>query len=356
MLGNAKKELAILEIDERSTKKVFPYLTPTYLVCTNLSQDSFMRHAHTDFISNILNQSIPKDTIMIENADDIICSHIAEDNQKIYFGIGRLETDKEYFENITRDGRICPKCLSKLKYEYVRYHHVGKAHCPNCDYGTPTPNYLVTNLDLENRKMTLIENEKEEVYHLINDNIINIYNILAVIIVLKQLKLTSEQINHSLEKLKIVETRYSKEEYQNYEIITQLTKGMNPVACSMAFDYTRKQPGNKAVIVVLDDFHEEAKGMENTAWQYSTDYEFLNDPSIKQIIVAGPRYADTYVRLLIAGVPAEKMVHEKDFIQAVSKLNLEEIQKIFILHDLYCLEETKQVKEKVKEMISEKGS
>ena len=347
--GKAKKDLAVLEIDERSANKVYPYLTPTYLVCTNLFRDSLMRNAHTEFIADILNQYIPKETIMIENADDIICSHIAEENQKIYFGIDRLPTDTEDFENITRDIRVCPKCLTKLEYDYVRYHHIGRAHCPNCGYSTPEPDYRVTKLDFENRQMTVSAKGTEEVYDLVNDNIINIYNMLASMIVLKQLGLTHEQINSSFAKLKIVETRYSEEVYQGYPIITQLAKGMNPIACSIAFDYTRKQPGNKAVIVILDDLHEEAKGSEDTAWQYDTDYEFLNDESIKQIIVAGPRYLDSYVRMLMADIPPEKIVYKKDLIEATSELKLDGIDKVFILHDLYSIEETQQIKQKVKE-------
>ena len=351
--GKAKKDLAVLEIDERSANKVYPYLTPTYLVCTNLFRDSLMRNAHTEFIADILNQYIPKETIMIENADDIICSHIAEENQKIYFGIDRLPTDTEDFENITRDIRVCPKCLTKLEYDYVRYHHIGRAHCPNCGYSTPEPDYRVTKLDFENRQMTVSAKGTEEVYDLVNDNIINIYNMLASMIVLKQLGLTHEQINSSFAKLKIVETRYSEEVYQGYPIITQLAKGMNPIACSIAFDYTRKQPGNKAVIVILDDLHEEAKGSEDTAWQYDTDYEFLNDESIKQIIVAGPRYLDSYVRMLMADIPPEKIVYKKDLIEATSELKLDGIDKVFILHDLYSIEETQQIKQKVKELIDQ---
>ena len=351
--GKAKKDLAVLEIDERSANKVYPYLTPTYLVCTNLFRDSLMRNAHTEFIADILNQYIPKETIMIENADDIICSHIAEENQKIYFGIDRLPTDTEDFENITRDIRVCPKCLTKLEYDYVRYHHIGRAHCPNCGYSTPEPDYRVTKLDFENRQMTVSAKGTEEVYDLVNDNIINIYNMLASMIVLKQLGLTHEQINSSFAKLKIVETRYSEEVYQGYPIITQLAKGMNPIACSIAFDYTRKQPGNKAVIVILDDLHEEAKGSEDTAWQYDTDYEFLNDESIKQIIVAGPRYLDSYVRMLMADIPPEKILYKKDLIEATSELKLDGIDKVFILHDLYSIEETQQIKQKVKELIDQ---
>ncbi len=354
-LGKSKKDLAVLEIDERSANKIFPYITPTYLICTNLFRDSLMRNAHTEFISDILNKYIPKETIMIENADDIICSHIAENNKKIYFSIDKLETDTQNCENITRDIRVCPKCLSKLKYEYVRYHHIGKAYCPNCDYKCPeNPDYRITNIDLKNMQIKVKSKNEEETYDIVNDNIINIYNMLAVITVLKQLKLTAKQINDSFAKIKIVETRYSEENYKNYKIVTQLAKGMNPIACSIAFNYTRKEPGNKAVIMILDDLHEEANGSENTAWHYDADYEFLNDESIKQIIVAGPRYMDSYIRLLMADINPEKMVHEKDLLQATSKLKLDGIEKIFILHDLYSIEETKQIKQKVKELINEK--
>ena len=353
-LGKAKKDLAVLEIDERSANKIYPYITPTYLVCTNLFRDSLMRNAHTEFISDILNKYIPKETIMIENADDLICSHIAEQNKKIYFSIAKLPTDLDHCENITRDIRVCPKCNNKIEYEYVRYHHIGKAHCTKCDYKTPDADYVLTNLDLGNKKMTVKSGEKEETYDLISDNIINIYNMLAVTIVLKQLGLTHDQINSSFKGLKIVETRYSKEEYKNYEIVTQLAKGMNPIACSLAFRYTKQQPGNKVVIIILDDLHEEAKGSEDTAWQYDTDYEFLNDESIKQVIIAGPRYMDSYIRCLIANIKPEVLVHKKDLIEATSELKLDGIDKIFILHDLYSIEETKQIKQKVKEIIDKK--
>ena len=34
--GKTDKRLAVLEIDERSANKVYPYLTPNYLICTNI--------------------------------------------------------------------------------------------------------------------------------------------------------------------------------------------------------------------------------------------------------------------------------------------------------------------------------
>lgn len=354
LLGKQKKDLAVFEIDERSAVKIYPYITPTYLVCTNLFRDSLKRNAHTEFISNILTNNIPKETKLILNGDDLIVSGLAPENERVYFGIDRLETDLEKCENIVRDITVCPKCDTKLEYDFVRYNHVGRAHCPKCDFASPKINYEVTNIDFEKMKMWVKDEQKEESYDIINNNIINIYNMLATITVLKEIGLTRNQINPILKKQKIVDTRYSKEKVKNIEIITQLSKGMNPIACSRAFDYVRKEEGNKAVFVLLDDLHEAANSSENIAWHYDTDYEFLNSESIKQILTAGARYLDTYVRLQMADIPKEKIVYGRDEISLVDKLNLEGIDKVFILHDLYSIDLKNQIKKKVEEKILEK--
>lgn len=351
--GNQKKDLAVFEIDERSSIRVYPYVKPTYLICTNLFRDSLMRNAHTEFISNMLTTNIPKETKLILNGDDLIVSNLAPQNERIYFGIDRIKTDTDTCENIARDIIVCPKCDSKLEYDFVRYNHIGRAHCTKCDFKSPKIDYEITNINLENKTMLIKHNEIEEEYDLINNNIINIYNMLATITLLKELGLKREQINPVLKKQKIVDTRYSKEKVGNIEIITQLAKGMNPIACSRAFDYVRKESGNKAVFVLLDDLHDAANGSENIAWHYDTDYEFLKDDSIKQILTAGARYLDTKVRLEMADINMEKVVCKRDEIYLVDELKLEGIDKIFILHDLYSIDLKNEIKDKVKRKIEE---
>ena len=345
--GKAKVNIAVFEIDERSSIKIYPYVKPTYLICTNLFRDSLMRNAHTEFISNMLSTSIPKETKLILNGDDLIVSNLAPENQRVYFGIDRLPTDTDRCENIARDIIVCPRCNSKLEYDFVRYNHIGRAHCSKCDFKSPNIDYEVTKLDLENNKMVIKHNEQLEEYELINNNIINVYNMLATITVLKEIGLNRKQINSILKKQKIVDTRYSKQEVNGIEVITQLSKGMNPIACSRAFDYVRKENGNKAVFVLLDDLHEAASGSENIAWHYDTDYEFLNDDSIKQILTAGARYLDTKVRLQMANIDMNKVVCQRDELSLVEKLDLENIDKVFILHDLYSIELKNEIKDRV---------
>lgn len=353
LLGKQKKDLAVFEIDERSSIRIYPYVKPTYLICTNLFRDSLMRNAHTEFISNMLTENIPKETKLILNGDDLIVSNLSPNNKRTYFGIDRISTDTNTCENITRDIIVCPKCDSKLEYEFVRYNHIGRAKCSKCEFKSPKIDYEVTSINFENKTMTIKHEEKEEIYDLINNNIINIYNMLATITLLKEIGLTQEQINKVLKKQKIVDTRYSKEKVKNIEVITQLSKGMNPIACSRAFDYVRKESGNKVVFVLLDDLHEAANGSENIAWHYDTDYEFLKDDSIKQILTAGARYLDTKVRLQMAEIDMGKVICKRDEKSLVEELNLKDIDKVFILHDLYAIDLKNEIKESVKRKIEE---
>ena len=353
LLGKTKKKIAVLEIDERSANKVYPYLTPTYLICTNLFRDSMIRNAHSEFIAGILNKYIPKETKLILNGDDLISCHLAEGNKRVYFGIDRLDTDTDECQNIVRDIVVCPKCNTKLKYDYVRYNHIGRAHCPKCDYGSPEIDYEVTNLDIPAKKMTLMYHGNKEEYDLITDNIINIYNMLAVITLLREFGMPAEQINNTLKKQKIVETRYSEETINGKKIINHLAKGMNPIACSRVFDYIRKEPGKKAVILILDDFHDAHNSSENITWHYDTDYEFLNDNSIKQVITSGARHWDTYIRLELAGVPEEKIVHTRNELDSTKNLNIKDVDTVFILYDIYTIHLMNQIKKDVEKMANE---
>lgn len=352
LIGKTKKKIAVLEIDERSSKKIYPYIKPDYIVCTNIFRDSIKRNAHTDFIVDIINSAIPKESKLILNADDLICCSIGPENaEKIYFGIDKLKTDLEEATSIIKDIRTCPICDTKLKYEYAHYHHIGKAYCPNCSFKSPESDYLATNIDYENKTVEIKTKIGSKNYKLISDNIINIYNMVATIAVLTEFGIDSEKLKEIFDNFKIVETRFSEEEIKDKKIIMHLAKGQNPVACSRTFDYIAKAEGEKAVMLNLDDYFDAKESSENIAWIYDTDYELLNTDSIEQIIIGGVRAKDHYLRLLIAGVPEEKISCELREIDAVKHLDLQKVNKIFILYDVYTVDIANKVKSKIEEKI-----
>lgn len=82
----------------------------------------------------------------------------------------------------------------------------------------------------------------EEEYPLINDSVFNTYNQVTVVTLLRELGLSAENIAKSFSHMSIVKSRYTNVEKNGVEVVTNMTKGQNPVACSIVFDYIRSEP------------------------------------------------------------------------------------------------------------------
>jgi len=348
-----KADVAVLEIDERSSPKVYPYLKPTFLVCTNLLRDSIKRNAHPEFIFNVINSALPKETKLILNADDLISSNLGKENGKTYFGIGKQDEDLQESRNIINDVRICPNCHTKLKYNYVKYNHIGNAYCPNCDFKSKKADYLVTNIDYEKNVITVKHEERDSEYKLLNNSIFNIYNMVAVITLLREFGLSEVKVKKLFEDLKITESRYTKEDIDGIELISNMTKGQNSIATSCVFDYISKEPGKKEIILILDDVFDAKETVENITWIYDADFEFLKDDNIEKIIVGGVRAKDYYIRLLLAGIDKDKIVCEREELDTYKHLSLKKKNKIYVLFELYAVDVAEKLKQKIKEAIKE---
>lgn len=352
LLGKAKKDIAVFEIDERSSVRIYPYVKPDFLLCTNLFRDSIRRNAHSEYILDIISKYVPESTKLVLNADDLVSSRIAPENERVYFGIGKMDTDLPESINIVNDMRLCPVCSSELEYDFVRYHHIGRAHCPNCSFSSPKPDYLAK-ADFENLTLTMKNGLESTEFKLINDSIFNAYNLTAVVTLLEQFGIEAHKLSDVLSNQKIVETRFSNEKIGDIEVISNMAKGQNPIACSCVFDYVRKAEGTKEVILLLDDVHDNEASSENICWIYDADFDFLGDESIKRIIIGGVRAIDYKVRLEIAGVDENKIVcidKESDTPDALKW----DADKIYVLHELYRNDEALAVRDEIKKRLRER--
>ena len=341
--GKVRKQYAVFEVDERSSQRIYKYVHPDFAVCTNLFRDSIQRNAHPEFIFSFIDSALPDDTHMILNADDPISSRLKINNARSYFSISRLPSDRQECVNIINDMRVCPYCGGKLEYEFVRYHHIGRMRCPGCGFASPKPDYEASP-DYEAKTFTVRTKNGDEVYPLINDSVFNTYNQVTVVATLREIGLSAKMISDSFSHMSIVKSRYTNIQKNGVEVVTNMTKGQNPVACSIVFDYIRSEPGVKEVVVMLDD-RTFKKTTEIVTWVYDADFEFLNDESIKRIVVCGVRMHDYHLRLLLAGVPEEKIRCVEFEPDAPTQLELRGTDKVFILHDLTTPELTKQVRD-----------
>ena len=353
LLGRVKKcDMAVLEIDERSAPRIYPYVRPNYILITNLFRDSIMRNAHPGYIADILSRNLPRESKLILNADDLISCGVAEENVRCYFGIGRMPSDVTDCVNLLNDMRICPRCAGKLRYEYRRYHHIGHAVCESCGFHSPEADYLAEQVDLSARTMAV--REKDGVtypYALITDSLFNIYNMMAVIAALRQLGYDHGTIARRMAEVKIPASRLSEEDIGGVKVIMQMSKDKNALACSRNFDYIRSKPGKKELLLMMNCLGVAKSWSENPSWMYDTDFEFLNSDDVTCLVCAGPRAYDYQLRLLLAGIPRQKIRLAEDEFAALELLPLTPGDDVYLLYGVDGTPLAFRVREKLKEKL-----
>lgn len=351
LTGKCKHGIGVFEIDERSALRIFPYMIPDYMLVTNLSRDSIMRNGHPEYIAGILNKYIPKSTKLVLNADDLICSSLAPENSHKFFGIEKMDGDITECINLINDLQICPKCHDKLKYEYLRYNHIGKAYCPSCGFKAPEYDYAGCNVDTENMTIDVKDETGTGHYRLLNDSVFNIYNVVSAVALLREMGYSHERIEKFFKKLNIVGSRFGEEKVGSRTIYKLLAKDKNAFATSRVFDYVASLPGTKEIIVMNSCQGDVKHWSENTCWLYDCDFEFLNDEKIKNIVICGERGLDNKLRLLLAGVPEERISFCEKEIDSPEQLKLFEDDNIFILYGTDSITLGNQVASKIKHRI-----
>ena len=350
LLGRAKSyDMAVLEVDERASVRIFPYVKPDYAVVTNLTRDSIMRNAHPGYIADILTRSIPQTATMILNADDLITCGVAPENRRVYFGVDRLPGDTTRCENLIDDLRICPKCSGKLTYVYRRYHHIGKCVCPDCGFRSPESDYLATDVDMEKGTMALREGGEEHPYRLISDSVPNLYNMVTVIAVLRQLGYSHEAISGYMSRAAVVATRHMEEQVGNVKLVRQMSKEKNALAGSRTFQYIAQRPGTKELLLMMNCLGDAHHWSENTCWIFDADFEYLRNDSVVQLVCTGARCRDYKLRLLMAGVPQERIVCEPDEFRAAELLRYTPGDDVYILYGTDSLALSYKVYDHMKE-------
>lgn len=344
--GKSRYQLAVLEIDERSAPRIFPFLQPDILLVTNLFRDSLKRNAHPAYIRWIMESALPKKTKLILNADDLISAAMAPENPRKYYGIEQMASDVTECINLLNDLRTCPNCDHELKYEYLRYHHIGKAYCANCGFRSQDYDYAAT---VASNQITVTDGQESGTFPIINPAIHNLYNQLCLVAVLRELGFSYPQISEMTKDVKLIGNRYSAEQVGDVTVVRQMAKGNNALSTSRSYDFVASEPGIKEILMMQSDLGDDKTWSENICWIYDSDFEFLNRENITHIVVTGPRAKDYELRFRYAGIPAEKITWEPDELKAPELLHYTPGESIYVFYGADALDFSSKVVARVKE-------
>ena len=341
--GRARRVYAVLELDERCAKQVFPHITPELIVVTNLYRDTFTRNAHVGYVADILSASLPAKAKLVLNADDLISGRLAPQcENRIYFALDELPGDTRAPEGIVNDLNACPACGGHLTYDYCHLGHVGRVRCDTCGLTNPAAAYEAVTVNTSDQLITVRENAApggpSERYHFSAGSVTDLYNLLSAITATRELGLSAQEIASALRSgVGIVESRYSEVVAGGKRLVRIASKGENGMACSRGFANIRREPGSKAVVLMLEDYYmaKDPTSTEFIGWFYETDFEYLADPGIRQVVITGVRSEDMLLRALLAGIDPAKIACAKDGIEAANVVDWEHVDAVYYSHAIH---------------------
>ena len=338
LFGKIKKDVLILEVDERYVKEIYQDILPDYLIVTNITKDQPPRQHHVDIILKEIEQNIPSNTQIIATIDEPYLRNFNLDlpNKMIYYSINKNKYSykKQLFENLNI--YYCPKCGTKLKYDYYNFETLGKYECSNCDFKWEKPTIIGTNLDLEEGTIEVFNQN----ISIGGDMLFNAYNTLACFTFLKELNLDEEKIISSINKYNHNKNLEFMKDGKLYKALN--CKAENATTYNACVYKTYLDKDLKDVVIGWIEISRRYNHFD-VSWLYDVEFELLNNKSLNKIYAVGIDKENIKKRLLLAGIPENKIITADNLEEIKDCIEQSESKKIYGILNFDYMEPFKNI-------------
>jgi len=302
--GVINSDAFVMEMDERYTKELLPYVKPNYLVICNITRDQPPRQGHFDYVFDIIKSGITDKMHLILNGDDPLVNKFAFNHKgKVsYFGLCK---NNESFKNLTSnslDMVYCPLCDHKLNYNFVSFGNVGEFYCSHCSFKKPPLDYQVTNID--NGVLTI--NNKNE-FRPKSDILYTYYNYIASFAVASLVGIDDEKIIRAMENIDYHEKRYSHFHIDEREGFVLSGKNENAPSYNQALNYVGAKEDKKTIIFGFE-YISLRYPYKDLSWLYDIDFELIKNDKVDSVVCIGPFAYDIATRIYLAGIDENKII------------------------------------------------
>lgn len=297
--GDLDADFASIEIDEASTRRVFPYFKPDYMVLTNLFRDQLDRYGEIDITMNLLRdvmRTAPEMKVIV-NGDDALSAFLAMDAGNPYatYGISEKVMDDTDSREI-REGRFCKKCGALLHYHFYHYSQLGDYECTGCEFKRPEIQYDASDVEVGEQIAFTIEGRRITANY---RGFYNVYNILAAYAAVRSAGISAEHFQDMLAGFNPENGRMEEFQIRGTKVILNLAK--NPAGFNQNISAVMQDHSLKDVIIVIND---NAQDGTDISWLWDVDFDRFRDANVNSITVSGIRCQDMRLRLKYVDIPS----------------------------------------------------
>ena len=330
--GKCKYEYAVIEADEAAFKRIGELVDAKAVVVTNVFSDQLDRYGEiTQTLDNIrIGISYSRNAVLCLNADDSLSGSLAEgmDNPVVYYGVNTPIYKSRVAE--VSDAPFCRNCKHEYEYDFVTYGHLGGYRCPNCGVSRPEPAVAVKEViasDAEQSQVVLLADGKEYPATINLPGGYNIYNACSAMACAKALDLDLNIVAQSLSSFACGFGRMEKFEIDGVSLRMILIK--NPAGCNQVLNFLTQIEEPFTFAVCLTDHTQDGRDI---SWIWDVDFERLVQmgDTMSKVLISGNRADDMAMRFKYAGLPAEKLVIVRDYLE-LTKACVEQGRPCYIM-------------------------
>lgn len=313
--------VGVFECDELYTVRVLPRLKPTHFVLLNLFRDQLDRYGEIDHTQDAIADALASspETILIFNADDPLCTAIADrvPNPRVAFGIkGATGTETSRMA----ESRFCAKCNAALEYEYLQYGQLGAYRCPTCGWERPELASWTHGASLSQDgysfSLHLPGHKADQGLDLSLSTAYNglymVYNIMAACTAARALGADPSRFQGVLDAYVPTGGRMTRWRAMGRTVASDLAK--NPVGFDRQIQQIKASNGRLMAFFLNDA---EADGRD-VSWIWDVDFECLAETPGVRAFVGGSRANDLQVRLKYAGIDAQIVENVEQALSSVA--------------------------------------
>ena len=326
--GKVKADVLLLESDERYAKFSFQFFHPTAFVITNLYRDQLTRNGHPEWVYDAILPAIHPDTELILNADDPLSSCFAQGHDKVkWFGLDKCAISVDKPTGVYHDGAYCPICHAPMEYDYVHYNHIGAYRCTSCGHAKPATDYTATAVDLDSGTLT-IDNVVD--IHLAFRSIYNVYNILAAYAACRECGVGAETARGVINNYILKNGRMQKFTLGRHHGTLLTSKHENSIAYDTNLRYVAAAKADCVVLVIVDAVSRKYFTSE-TSWLWDIDFDQLNRPHVKKIVLSGQYCNDLAERFSFTSISPEVWSVQPDIAAAAAELKAQGSEELYVV-------------------------